>query len=187
MKILNTGGSGFIGSHLAEAPVARGDEVVTLDEFNDFHLFKISTNALRFFTVYGPRRRPDMAIRKSTGPIGQGQPVSLYGDGSTERDCTYYTDIIAGIMASIEKHLGRKAILHRLRSDDDHGRQRALLRRLVPTAARQRFVTEDRSRSCRDAEVKVRTVVTASVPRSRGSTAPIASGLPRDQRHEQLT
>jgi len=74
--------------------------------FNYFHLFKISTNALRFFTVYGPRQRPDMAIHKFTALIDQGQPVPFYGDGSTERDYTYYTDIIAGITASIDRDLG---------------------------------------------------------------------------------
>jgi len=74
--------------------------------FNYFHLFKISTNALRFFTVYGPRQRPDMAIHKFTALIDQGQPVPFYGDGSTERDYTYYTDIVAGITAAIDRDLG---------------------------------------------------------------------------------
>jgi UDP-glucuronate 4-epimerase len=74
--------------------------------FNYFHLFRISTNALRFFTVYGPRQRPDMAIHKFTALIDQGKPLPFYGDGSTERDYTFYRDIIAGIIASIDRDLG---------------------------------------------------------------------------------
>lgn len=73
---------------------------------NYFHLYKISSTALRFFTVYGPRQRPDMAIHKFTALIDSGKPVPFYGDGSTERDYTYYSDIVAGIVASIDRDLG---------------------------------------------------------------------------------
>lgn len=73
---------------------------------NYFHLYRISVNALRFFTVYGPRQRPDMAIHKFTALIDQGKAVPFYGDGSTDRDYTYYTDILAGILAAIDRDLG---------------------------------------------------------------------------------
>jgi len=73
---------------------------------NYFHLYGISTTALRFFTVYGPRQRPDMAIHKFTALIDQGKPLPIYGDGSTERDYTYCTDIIDGVVAAIDRDLG---------------------------------------------------------------------------------
>ncbi len=65
------------------------------------HLTGMSTVALRFFTVYGPRQRPDMAIRKFAELIDSGQELTLYGDGHTRRDYTYIADIIQGLAAAI--------------------------------------------------------------------------------------
>ncbi|MCL5105321.1 MAG: GDP-mannose 4,6-dehydratase [Armatimonadetes bacterium] len=58
--------------------------------------------ALRFFTVYGPRQRPDLAIRKFAGLIMEDKPVPVYGDGSTRRDYTYISDIIDGVRAAMD-------------------------------------------------------------------------------------
>jgi len=66
------------------------------------HLFNIDTVNLRFFTVYGPGQRPDLAIRKFTDLIRAGKPVTLYGDGNTSRDYTFIDDIVDGIVSSIE-------------------------------------------------------------------------------------
>ena len=104
-------------------------------------LYGINITCLRFFTVYGPRQRPDLAIRKFAGLIESGQPVPFYGDGNTSRDYTYIDDIVAGIAAAIayrdepfsvfnlgnstpvtlaamvrtiEEALGKKAVLDRL-------------------------------------------------------------------------
>ena len=61
--------------------------------------------ALRFFTVYGPRQRPDMAIHKFTRLIYEGKDIEMYGDGSTKRDYTFITDILDGISGSINRLL----------------------------------------------------------------------------------
>jgi UDP-glucuronate 4-epimerase len=61
---------------------------------------------LRFFTVYGPRQRPDLAIHKFAKLIRAGKPVPVFGDGSTARDYTYITDILDGIMACTEREFG---------------------------------------------------------------------------------
>lgn len=66
------------------------------------HLYGIQFLALRFFTVYGPRQRPDLAIHKFLRSMSEGKEITLYGDGSTRRDYTYINDIINGIVASIE-------------------------------------------------------------------------------------
>ncbi|EIP98479.1 UDP-glucose 4-epimerase [Opitutaceae bacterium TAV1] len=58
---------------------------------------------LRFFTVYGPRQRPDLAISKFVRAISAGKPVELYGDGSSSRDYTYVTDIVAGTLAALDR------------------------------------------------------------------------------------
>jgi len=66
------------------------------------HLYGLMTICLRFFTVYGPRQRPDLAIHKFTRLIESGKPIPVYGDGSMGRDYTYVDDIVAGVLASLE-------------------------------------------------------------------------------------
>ncbi|CAF3458879.1 unnamed protein product [Fusarium graminearum] len=66
------------------------------------HLYQIRCVCLRFFTVYGPRQRPDLAIHKFTRLIHQGKPIPLFGDGSSIRDYTYIDDIIDGIFGAID-------------------------------------------------------------------------------------
>lgn len=66
------------------------------------HLYNIPITVLRFFTVYGPRQRPDMAIHKFTRLMMEGKPIPMYGDGSSERDYTYIDDCIDGIMKALE-------------------------------------------------------------------------------------
>jgi UDP-glucuronate 4-epimerase len=68
---------------------------------NYAHLYGIRTVCLRFFTVYGPRQRPDLAIHKFTERIHSGRPIDQYGDGTTRRDYTYIDDIVQGVMASL--------------------------------------------------------------------------------------
>jgi UDP-glucuronate 4-epimerase len=65
------------------------------------HLYRMRVVALRFFTVYGPRQRPDLAIHQFTRQIWNGQSISQFGDGTTRRDYTYIDDIIQGVMASL--------------------------------------------------------------------------------------
>jgi len=67
------------------------------------HLFGIDIACLRFFTVYGPRQRPDMAIHKFTRLIDTGQPVPMFGDGSSRRDYTYVDDIMQGVLNAIDQ------------------------------------------------------------------------------------
>jgi UDP-glucuronate 4-epimerase len=66
------------------------------------HLYGIRFIALRLFTVYGPRQRPDLAITKFARLIMDGQPVPLFGDGSTRRDYTYVEDIVSGFLAALD-------------------------------------------------------------------------------------
>ncbi|MFL6274673.1 MAG: GDP-mannose 4,6-dehydratase [Blastocatellia bacterium] len=65
------------------------------------HLYGMRVVCLRFFTVYGARQRPDLAIHKFARLIEAGRPIPLYGDGKTERDYTYIDDIIAGVVAAL--------------------------------------------------------------------------------------
>lgn len=65
------------------------------------HLYGIRILCLRFFTVYGPRQRPDLAIRKFTERIDRGEAIQIFGDGSTRRDYTYIVDIVDGLMKAL--------------------------------------------------------------------------------------
>ena len=65
------------------------------------HLYGMRCICLRFFTVYGPRQRPDLAIHKFAKLINQPKPIPVFGDGTTRRDYTYVDDIIDGVMAAI--------------------------------------------------------------------------------------
>jgi UDP-glucuronate 4-epimerase len=65
------------------------------------HLYGLRVAALRFFTVYGPRQRPDLAIHKFTRLISDGQPIEQYGDGSAERDHTHISDIVRGVLGAV--------------------------------------------------------------------------------------
>jgi len=67
------------------------------------HLYGIAITCLRFFTVYGPRQRPDLAIHKFAKLIEQGKPIPVYGDGTAMRDFTYIDDIIDGTVAAINR------------------------------------------------------------------------------------
>ncbi len=73
---------------------------------NYSHLHGIRTVCLRFFTVYGPRQRPDLAISKFTRLIEDGLPIDKYGDGTTARDYTYISDIVDGIIGALNHRAG---------------------------------------------------------------------------------
>ena len=68
------------------------------------HVYGMDVTMLRFFTVYGPRQRPDLAIHKFAHLINSGKPIPVFGDGSTARDYTYIGDILDGVMACTEKN-----------------------------------------------------------------------------------
>lgn len=122
------------------SPYAATKKACELIAYTYHTLHQLNVTSLRFFTVYGPRQRPDMAIHKFTHLIAQGKPIPFFGDGSSRRDYTYISDIIQGVCKAIdrcdgyhlynlgesqtitlkslveliEKSLGKKAILQRL-------------------------------------------------------------------------
>lgn len=75
-----------------------------------YHLYDLDVFCLRFFTVFGPRQRPDLAINKFSRRILAGLPIQMFGDGSTSRDYTYIDDIVLGVMRSIERCKGYEII-----------------------------------------------------------------------------
>jgi UDP-glucuronate 4-epimerase len=70
------------------------------------HVYGLEVTMLRFFTVYGPRQRPDLAIHKFASLISAGRPIPVFGDGSTRRDYTYVDDIVDGVLAATTRDFG---------------------------------------------------------------------------------
>src|SRR4051794_31168954 len=70
--------------------------------YNYHHLYGFRTACLRFFTVYGPGQRPEMAIHKFTDLLWRGRPVTMYGDGGSRRDYTFVDDIVDGLVAALD-------------------------------------------------------------------------------------
>ena len=83
------------------SPYAMTKRAGELMAYTYHHLYGITTLCLRFFTVYGPRQRPDLAIHKFARLMLQGEAIPIYGDGSTSRDYTYVGDIVGGIVGGL--------------------------------------------------------------------------------------
>lgn len=83
------------------SPYAATKKACELINYTYHHLYELDIVNMRFFTVFGPRQRPDLAIHKFTKLIRSGQPVTLFGDGTTARDYTYIEDTLAGIVGAI--------------------------------------------------------------------------------------
>ncbi|MFH0946778.1 MAG: GDP-mannose 4,6-dehydratase, partial [Planctomycetota bacterium] len=103
----------FKESQVADRPVSpyaatkRAGEVLC---HSYHHLFGMHIYCLRFFTVYGPRQRPEMAIHKFTRKIERGEPLPFFGDGSSRRDYTYVDDIVDGVVRALDRLAGFEII-----------------------------------------------------------------------------
>ena len=89
--------------HHPVSPYAATKRAGELLCYTHHHLYEIPTTCLRFFTVYGPRQRPEMAIHKFVRHTLEGRPIPFFGDGSTRRDYTYIDDIVDGVVRSIDR------------------------------------------------------------------------------------
>lgn len=86
-----------------------------------WHVHVLPIVAVRLFTVYGPRQRPDLAISKFLGLVAAGKPVPMFGDGSTSRDYTYVADIVAGLLAAADHCSPSMPLPEAQRDPDDAG------------------------------------------------------------------
>jgi UDP-glucuronate 4-epimerase len=91
---------------LPVSPYAATKKACELLAHTFHHLHGLPVTGLRFFTAFGPRNRPDLAISKFTRLIDRGEPVAMFGDGTTRRDYTYVGDIVDGVLSAIERCRG---------------------------------------------------------------------------------
>jgi UDP-glucuronate 4-epimerase len=95
------------------SPYASTKRAGELGLYAAHHLYELDVTCLRFFTVYGPRQRPDLAIHKFARLILAGRPIELFGDGGTSRDYTWIDDIVDGVVAAVDAQ-GRGAPAYRI-------------------------------------------------------------------------
>lgn len=91
---------------LPVSPYAATKKACELLAHTFHHIYQLPVTGLRFFTAYGPRNRPDLAISKFARLIDAGKPVPMFGDGSTRRDYTYVGDIVDGIVRATDRCTG---------------------------------------------------------------------------------
>ena len=89
--------------HRPVSPYAATKRAGELLAYTHHHLYGTPTTCLRFFTVYGPRQRPEMAIHKFVDLVHRQKPIPFYGDGSTRRDYTYVDDIVDGVVRALDR------------------------------------------------------------------------------------
>jgi len=92
--------------HQPVSPYAATKRAGELLCFTHNHLYQTPITCLRFFTVYGPRQRPEMAIHKFVDLCLKGQPIPFFGDGSTRRDYTFIDDIVSGVLCAVDQPQG---------------------------------------------------------------------------------
>ena len=85
------------------SPYAATKRCVELLCYNYHHLYGIPISCFRFFTVYGPRQRPDMGFHTFARHIATGVPIRMFGDGTTQRDYTFISDIVDGLVAAVDR------------------------------------------------------------------------------------
>jgi UDP-glucuronate 4-epimerase len=142
-------------------------------------LYGLRVMALRFFTVYGPRQRPDLAIHKFTRLIAEGRLVPFYGDGSSERDYTYIDDIVGGVLAAVDWTTAPESALEIVNLGESRTTRLdalvALIAREVGKEARlERLPAQpgDVRRTCADVRKAGRVL-------GYRPTTPVADGIPR--------
>lgn len=140
------------------------------------HLYGLQVVCLRFFTVYGARQRPDLAIHKFARLISRGEPVPVFGDGTTRRDYTYIDEIIAGVVAAMRYDQSRFEVFNLGES------QTVELRRLVELLERalgKRAIIDHRPQQPGDVPITFADVSKARLLLGYDSRTSIETGIAR--------
>ena len=155
------------------AATKRADELMTASYV---HLFGFPATGLRFFTVYGPWGRPDMALWKFTDRILRGEPIQLFNGGRMQRDFTYIDDIVAGVLAALD----RPADGHAVYNLGNH-RAEPLLRlvELIETATGREAIRELLPMQPGDVPATYADIAATTAALGWAPTTSIDAGIPR--------
>jgi UDP-glucuronate 4-epimerase len=140
-------------------------------------LFGIATSCLRFFTVYGPRQRPEMAIHSFTRRIADGQSVPFFGDGSSARDYTFIDDILDGVVASIDRVGGGRHRVYNL--GGSRTTSLARLVELIEQALGRRAILDRQPDQAGDVPITFADVTHAAADLDYAPRVPIEEGIVR--------
>jgi nucleoside-diphosphate-sugar epimerase len=110
--------------------------------FTYHHLYQFDIINARFFTVYGPRQRPDLAIHKFTRMAYNGESITMFGDGETSRDYTYIDDIIEGIEKSLSYLLANKSVFETINLGNNHPVKLSALIELIGKVTGKKLIVE---------------------------------------------
>jgi len=145
------------------------------------HLYRIPQTGLRFFTVYGPWGRPDMALWIFTEAILNGQPIKVFNHGDMQRDFTYIDDIVGGVLAALDRPPGDDgAAPHRIYNIGNH-RSEPLLRLIELLEQALGMQAEKQFEPMQPGDVKATYADLTAIERDLGfrPTTPIDDGVPR--------
>lgn len=140
------------------------------------HLYDLRTVCLRFFTVYGARQRPDLAIHKFTKLITEGKPIQVFGDGTTRRDYTYVDDIIQGVRAAIDYDRSMHEVFNLGESETTELQK---LIELIEAAVGQQAVIDRQPMQPGDVTVTYADISKARKMLGYNPTTQIADGIPK--------
>jgi UDP-glucuronate 4-epimerase len=145
------------------------------------HLYGLPQTGLRFFTVYGPWGRPDMALWLFTKAIFAGEPIAVFNHGDMSRDFTYVDDIVRGVIAALDKApSGADGVAHRVYNIGNH-RSEQLLRMIEVLERTIGRKAEKRLEPMQPGDVKATYADITAIQRDLGfePTTPIDVGIPR--------
>jgi len=143
------------------------------------HLYGMGVIALRFFTVYGPRQRPDLAIRRFATLMLRSEPITMFGDGTTERDYTWIDDILQGVIAAIDRTAERPGEYHIINLGESRTTSLARLIELIAASLDVRPIIEQRPMQPGDVRRTYADVSRARALLGYAPTTPVETGIPR--------
>ena len=143
------------------------------------HLYRLPQTGLRFFTVYGPWGRPDMAYYSFARAIVAGEPITVYDGGTLRRDFTYVDDIVAGVTGCLDRPPGEATPARVLNIGNHRSEQVSTLIALLEQALGRRAIVRDAPRPAADVEETFASVEAIAALTGFAPRTPLAEGIPR--------
>ncbi len=143
------------------------------------HLFQLPQTGLRFFTVYGPWGRPDMAYFSFARAILRGEPINVYGDGLLKRDFTYIDDIVAGVIGCLDHPPGGEMPARVLNIGNNRAERVNTLIALLEKSLERRAIIKNMPRPALDVEATFASVDAIHALTGYAPTTPLSSGIPQ--------